>query len=305
MAEPVEAQAASLPHYPAPQRRRAARWTILLALVTFALGMAGAVWLADRGYLADLGLVDDSRQTPAAMRPAPTQVSTSGTAVASLARQEAAVGSVEARLAMLEDRLSRIDLQADAASGNASRAENLLIAFAVRRMIDRGEPLRHLAVQLRLRFADAQPRAVNTIVQFARNPVTTDELSSRLEALSPQLTATGPDTTLFDRAMNDLTGLFTVQREPSEVIGPQAGIERARVMLRAGRIEDAVAQVRRLPGARAGDKWIADAQRYAQVQDALDLIETSATFETRRLQDGAGNPVDQPSPLARPVAPAQ
>ena len=267
--------------------------------------MAGAVWLADRGYLADLGLVDDSRQTPAAMRPAPTQVSTSGTAVASLARQEAAVGSVEARLAMLEDRLSRIDLQADAASGNASRAENLLIAFAVRRMIDRGEPLRHLAVQLRLRFADAQPRAVNTIVQFARNPVTTDELSSRLEALSPQLTATGPDTTLFDRAMNDLTGLFTVQREPSEVIGPQAGIERARVMLRAGRIEDAVAQVRRLPGARAGDKWIADAQRYAQVQDALDLIETSAMFEPRRLQDGAGNPVDQPSPLARPVAPAQ
>jgi len=303
MAEPVEAEAAPLPPYAPPRRRRSARWTILLALVTFGLGMAGAVWLADRGYLADLGLIDEPRQP--AMRPAPVRVATSGTGVASLTRQEAEVGSVEARLAMLEDRLSRINLQADAASGNAARAENLLIAFAVRRMIDRGEPLRHLADPLRLRFANAQPRAVNTIVQFARNPVTTDELSSRLEALSPQLTGTGPDTTLLDRAMNDLTGLFTVQREPSEVIGPQAGIERARVMLRAGRTEDAVAQVRRLPGARAADKWIADAQRYAQVQNALDLIETSAMFETRRLQDGAGNPVDQPSPLARPVTPAQ
>lgn len=40
-----------------------------------------------------------------------------------------AVGNVEARLAMLEDRLSRINLQANAASGNAARAESLLIAL--------------------------------------------------------------------------------------------------------------------------------------------------------------------------------
>jgi hypothetical protein len=305
MAEPLEAEAAPPPPYAPPQRRRSARWTILLALVTFGLGVAGAVWLAGRGYLADLGLVDDSRQTPVAMRPVPSPMTASGDAVATIARQEAEVSSVEARLALLEDRLSRIDLQADAASGNAARAENLLIAFAARRMIDQGKPLRHLADQLQLRFADAQPRAVNTIVQFARNPVTSDELFSRLEALSPQLTGTSPDTTLLDRALNDLTGLFTVQREPSEVIGPQAGIERARVMLRAGRIEDAVAQVRRLPGARAADKWIADAQRYAQVQDALDLIETAAMFEPNRLLDGTANPVDEPGPLPRPTLRAE
>ena len=47
-------------------------------------------------------------------------------------------GEIRARA---EQRLSRIDLQATAASGNAARAEGLLIAFAARRMIDKGEPL--------------------------------------------------------------------------------------------------------------------------------------------------------------------
>ena len=63
------------------------------------------------------------------------------------------------RVADLEDRLSRINVQAQAASGNAARAEGLLIAFAARRALDRGSPLGYIDPQLRLRFGDAQPKA--------------------------------------------------------------------------------------------------------------------------------------------------
>lgn len=297
MAEPIEDEAGEPPVY-TPTRRRSARWPMLLALLAFGLGVAGTVWLASRGYLDDL---TPRRERPALVAAAPELPADAQSDEAPAVEPAAAVGSVEARLAMLEDRFSRLDLQANAASGNAARAEGLLIAFAARRMIDRGEPLRYLADQIKLRFAEAQPRAVRTIVEFGKDPVTTDELAARLEALSPDLTGTAPDASFIDRALNDLSNLFTVQREPSEVIGPEAAIERARVMLRAGRIDEAVAQVRRLPGAEAGTKWIADARRYAEVQGALDLIETAAMLEPTRLQDAAGQRVDQPSPLATPA----
>ena len=302
MADPIQPETSSPPlAAPAPAPRRKRRWPMLLALLAFGLGVAGTVWLASRGYLEDLGLVERA-PAPAAVR---SSVSP-GFGAAATNRENPAerevVGDVEARLAMLEDRLSRIDLQANAASGNAARAEGLLIAFAARRMVDRGERLGFLADQLRLRFANAQPRAVSTVIAFAREPVTADQLAARLEALSPELTMTAPDTGFLDRALSDISNLFTVRREPSEVIGPQAAIERARLMLRTGRIDEAVAQVQRLPGAEVADKWIADARRYAQVQNALDLIETAAMLEPDRLQDSGGNRVEQPSPLARPTA---
>ena len=47
-------------------------------------------------------------------------------------------GPDAARVAELEQRLSRLNLEAASASGNASRAEGLLVAFAVRRALDRG-----------------------------------------------------------------------------------------------------------------------------------------------------------------------
>lgn len=290
---------------PAPKRRRSARWAILLALLAFALGVAGTVWLTSRGYLESIGLIAAS-PTPDATNgsvdaPANGQLSALAPGEKG-AGDTAALRNAEARLAMLEDRLSRLDLQASAASGNATRAESLLIAFAARRMIDRGEPLRYLADQLQLRFANSQPRAVRTIIEFAKDPVTMDQLVTRLEALSPQLSLSSHDDSFLDRAINDLNNLFTVRRQTSKVGNPNAGIDRARIMLRSGRIDEAVEQVRRLPGADAAATWIVDAQRYAEVQRALDLIETTAMLERRRLQDAEGKPLDQASPLAPPAA---
>ena len=46
-------------------------------------------------------------------------------------------GGIDQRLAAAEQRLARLDLQAQAAAGNAARAEGLLIAFATRRRLFR------------------------------------------------------------------------------------------------------------------------------------------------------------------------
>src|SRR3546814_8952066 len=58
-------------------------------------------------------------------------------------------GGLDQRLAAAQQRLARLDLQAQAAAGNAARAEGLLIAFASRRAIERGVELGYLADQLR------------------------------------------------------------------------------------------------------------------------------------------------------------
>lgn len=283
-------------------RPRSRSMTLFVALIAFILGAALVAWASSRGYLESLLPPPDAQETaPAelagpepAARPEPAEP-------LSPTQQLAAIGSVEGRLALLEDRLSRIDFQTDAAWGNAARAEGLLIAFAARRMVERGEPLSYVADQLRLRFMNAQPRAVEAIIAFSKDPVTLDELSARLEALSPELTATASETSLWERARGEVTSLFVVRRDSSALLTPSARIDRARVMLTARRIGKAINEVERLPGAEAADTWIADARRYEDVQHALDLLETTAMLEPTRLKDAEGHKVDQPSPLATPA----
>ena len=47
-------------------------------------------------------------------------------------------------------------------------------------------------------------------------------------------------------------------------------------MLDGGQVEGALAEVARLPGAEAGDRWITAAKRYIDARRALDTIETAA-----------------------------
>jgi hypothetical protein len=70
-------------------------------------------------------------------------------------RVEEQQGGLDQRLAAAEQRLTQLDLQAQAAAGNAARAESLLIAFATRRAVERGAELGYLSDQLRLRFGRA------------------------------------------------------------------------------------------------------------------------------------------------------
>ncbi|MET1754441.1 hypothetical protein ABVV53_03015 [Novosphingobium sp. RD2P27] len=282
-----------------PRPRTRVGGYVIVGLAAFLLGAAslGAlVWHGDFERLLPARTTPAQADAGVATPPADENERTEGSA-----SSRAAVTSLETRLALLEDRFSRLDFQADAASGNAARAEGLLIANAARRMIERGEPLGYVADQLRLRFADAQPRAVATITEFARRPVTLDQLSARLEALAPDLTNNSQDLSWWQRTRQELSSLFVVRRDSPTLVAPAARIERARLMLTARRMGAAIDEVERLPGAELANNWIADARRFQNVQRALDLIETTAMLEPRRLKDGTGKDVQQPSPLSTPA----
>src|SRR3546814_19679948 len=80
------------------------------------------------------------------------------------------------RVSELKDRISRINVQAHAASGNAARAEGLLIAFAARRALDTGGPLCYLECHLRLRFGRPHPRDAATSLTATHEPVTLPDM---------------------------------------------------------------------------------------------------------------------------------
>lgn len=204
-------------------------------------------------------------------------------------------GGLNQRLAAAEQRLAQLDLQTQASAGNVARAEGLLIAFATRRTMERGAELGYLADQLRIRFSDALPNAVNTVIETSRNPVTLDQLLARLEGLGPELSNSTEEPS-FDRFRRELSELFIIRRESSPSPQPERRLERARYFLESGRVGSAIAEVRKLPGAARAQAWIRDAERYAAAQQALDLIETSAVLEPRRLRDGEGNLIRQASP---------
>ena len=227
--------------------------------------------------------------------PTPSPSATASETVQAVARVEEQQGGIDQRLAAAEQRIARLDIQSQAAAGNAARAEGLLIAFATRRALERGAELGYLADQLRLRFGDAMPNAVNTIIETSRNPITMDQLVARLEGLSPRL-AEPSSAGGFERLGEELSGLFVIRRESAPSPQPQRRLERARLFLESGRINSAIAEVENLPGADNARGWLADAKRYAEAQRALELIETAAVLEPRRLRDGAGNRVEQASP---------
>jgi len=208
-------------------------------------------------------------------------------------------GGLDQRLAAAEQRLTQLDLQAQSAAGNAARAESLLIAFATRRAVERGAELGYLSDQLRLRFGDQWPNAVSTIIDFSRNPIRLDSLVARLEGLGPSLreSGEGPSWEAFQRELGEL---FVVRRESTPSPQPQRRLERARWALEQGRYKAAIDEVKGMPGASKAEVWIKDAERYAKAMEALEVIETAAVLDQRGLRDGAGNPVRQLSPLARP-----
>ncbi|WP_202389848.1 hypothetical protein [Parapontixanthobacter aurantiacus] len=242
----------------------------------------------ESGILADLvGSDEDEAQPSGVYEDVPSEA---------IDRVEEQQGGIDQRLAAAEQRLARLDLQSQAAAGNAARAEGLLIAFAARRSLERGAELGFLADQLRLRFGDALPNAVSTVISFSRDPVTMDELIARLEMMGPQLSESDAPPS-FARMRRELASLFVIRRDDTPSSRPQRRLERARLFLESGRVEPAIAEVRNLPGAERGRGWIEAASRYAEAHRALDLIETSAVLEPRRLRDGEGNRVEQPSPV--------
>jgi hypothetical protein len=285
------------PHRPAGPSLRA-----IFALVTLAF-LGGALLI---GWLVWDGRIDLSGKAAA---PQPVANSTFAAlptpSPSTVASQAAATAGFEGRVAALEARLARLDLEAAAAEGNTARAEAMMVAFAARRAIERGVPLGFLSEQLKLRFGDAQPAAVATVLDAAKGPVTLDKLAGDLDALGPALAQAPKDEGGWDSFTRELSSLFVIRRDSAASTNAEDRFERARLMLRTGQTNAAIAEVERLPGSSSAASWIGLARRYAEAQRALEQLETAALLEPERLRDSGGGALLAPSPATVTPATAQ
>jgi hypothetical protein len=213
-------------------------------------------------------------QTPAAAstpQPQPNAPAP-GTDIASLFARELALA---ARLEQLEGRLGEADSGARTAAAHATQAERLMIAFAVRRAIERGLPLESLERPLRQRFGEQHREAVAAIVQATGRPVTLEDLRVGLDVIGPRLASAPTDGlwSLYRRGRSDLVVLRQAD-SPS----PRAAdrLKRARRLLDEGQVEAARAEVIRMPGVALAQNWLTEAGRYIGARAALREIEAAA-----------------------------
>ena len=266
------------------------RSLLLAAMVGLLLGGGAALWVARAmpGWMA--AMMASGWHGPLVGQPAPP----TGAAMTDAA--------MSAHIAALEQRLNRIDAQASAEDAHTARAEALLVAYAARRAIDRGAPLGYLEDQLRIRFGAALPLAVATVITAGKQPLTLDTLSAQLLGMAPRLTGSTPSDSGWSRFRNDMANLFVLRREAAPGPAPTARLDHAQLCLREGRIDDAIADVQLLPHPGDAQMWIASARHYADVQRALDALETAAIMDPHAMHDGAGRPVSGPVPA--PIATA-
>jgi outer membrane murein-binding lipoprotein Lpp len=258
-----------LDQYP---RRRSIWPMLLLFLVALLIGMGVMAWLFAR-YDVVADYIAPKPPTIVAPKPAsPPPV----IRIAAPPSSDVVGAVVDQRIDSLEEKVDRIDERAQAATGEASRAEGLLVAFAARRSIDRGVPLGYLEGILRDRFGGVEPQAVAMVISGSRTPVTIDQLRDQLDALSPKLTGASADEGWWDGFRRELGGLIVIRKADLPSAAPVDRLARARDNLAAGQVDAALAEVARLPARTAAQGWIVAARRYVQTRAALDRIETAA-----------------------------
>jgi len=268
------------------------RAMLFAGLISF-LGGAGLIgWLVWNGQI-DIG----PYKTAPVVTGTAQQIAASPSPAANLTTTE-----MDQQVAALERRLAQLNLQTAALGGNSARAEALLVASATRRAIEQGKPLDYLEAQLRTRFSAARPAAVNTIVAAAKAPVTLDQLAAQLEELSPALLGKPKDEDGWSRFTRELSGLFVIRHDDGKTSSPDQRLDRAKLLLRSGQVDAAIAEVAKLADSQQKRDWLAAAQRYADARAALDQIEQAALTEPELLKDGNGEAVRQPGlPAATPA----
>ena len=251
---------------------------LILLLVAFVGGIIGTGWLAQR-----FGFWDGSFSAKTQ-----TQTSAANATAASAPPIASNLAPVDA-VTSIENRLTQINADAAAASGNAARAEGLLVAFAARRAIDSGATLGYLADQLRLRFGSTQPQAVATILAASQAPVTLETLQAELQALDNALLTGDLEGGIWANVKREMSELFVLRKDGAPSPAPTQRVARAHILVESGNIAGAIAEVSAMPGAGVAQTWLAKARRYNQARKALDALERSA--------------IATPAPAPLPVAP--
>jgi len=273
-------------------RPRRLRTTLLIGLASFILGAVAVSWALTQWAPARQLLLPavpaPSTVRPMNVAPAPAPVATLTSPAVATTPETIAI--TESRVAGLEARLAQIDAQAANASNNAARAEGLLIAFAIRRAIDRGVGLGYLEARLRDRFAATQPRAVAAIISAAQTPVTIEALGQQLDVLTPALAGGGPNESWLSAIRRTASSMFIVRNATTPSPSLDNRLSRARLALDGGQVDTALAEVARLPSRSAATDWMAAARRYIEAHRALDILEAAALTAPHSVQAVTASP---------------
>jgi hypothetical protein len=257
---------------PTPARNGRLRNSSLIGGVAFVGGIAvtvAAFQLAPRS-----GPVEGPRPAVPApqVQPNATPALQPASDIATLdAREQLLAG----RLDQLQLRIQGLEGSARGAAAYATRAEQLMIAAAARRAIERGLPLGSLETQLRQRFGERHPEAVAAIVRGAAQPVTLEDLRLALNTIAPRLTS-GSNDSLWMRVRRMLGDLIVLRQADSPSPRAADRLRRARRVLDEGQVEAALAEVAHMPGVDQAESWITAARRYASARAGLNEIERSA-----------------------------
>ena len=273
------------PAEPSETRGRGISPVLVVAMIAFVAGLALMAlgmrwWLGERSVAAPV-------ETALVV---PTEQPSPNDPVALQARAD----TLTMRIAELERRLDDVDTGSRTASGFASRAEGLMVAFAARRALDRGLALGYIEEQLRLRFAESEPQAVAIVTRNAREPVTIGDLREALETIAPSLIRTDLSDGWGPAIRRSLGSLIVIRQRGSQSPRPADRLARARQRLNEGQVEGAIAEIERLPGANEAQSWMLAARRYVNARRALDRIETAAIQGQGRLVTPAAPPIQVP-----------
>ncbi len=271
-------------------------WALVILLLMLA-AIAAATWYGWQS--GALRLILPINVAAPLLSPASQPSQAVAAVVANAAATNAALTSAAAKLSALEQRLAELNQQAAAASGQASHAEALLVAFAARRAIERGQPLGYLEAQLRVRFGDGQPNAVNQVIAAAQRPMTVPILSEQLGRLEPQLIGGSANEGGWEWLNRQMGELFVIRRDSTASPAPESRIQRAREAISGGRITAAIAEVERMPGKDAAADWLARARELVVTQRALDQLESASLSFPLTPQIVAPVPTPQPSAPAK------
>ncbi|RVT90780.1 hypothetical protein [Sphingomonas crocodyli] len=273
--------------YSSSAPRRSVMPILLLVLIALLLGMGAMGWLVHRfDEVADRL----HPQVPVVVRqpviaPRPAIAAPAPTATPIPADQ------VDERIEALEAKVDQLDRETRTATGEASRAEALLLAFAARRAIDRGQPLGYLEGLLRERFGGVEPQGVATAISASRQPVTIEQLRQQLDIIAPQVQGPAVEEGWWEGVQRELGEMIRIRKADTPSALPVDRFARARDYLAVGRVDAALAEVARVPQQKAVADWVALARRYVQARVALDKIETAALLHQPAPVAPAADPI--------------
>lgn len=280
------------------QRSRSGRGRLVLGLLLVLAALGGAAWYGWQSGWLKVSIANDivtPLPSASAALAQPAEVTS-----ANLAATDAALTAAAAKVSALEQRLAELNQQAQSAAGQAGHAEALLVAFAARRVIERGQPLGYLETQLRVRFGNSQPVAVDRVIAAAQKPVTLAMLGESFEKLSPQLIGGAKGEGTWDWLTRQAGELFVIRHIDLPSPTPESRAVRVREALAGGRIDLAITEVERMPGKEVATEWLAHARDFVMTERALDQLETASLafpVTPQVIKPAGATPAPPPAPV--------